>query len=98
MDQISTLERVFTYKAKANEETLVAMRQFDDASAAKEIAIRVLNHTYAVDRIFDLLADLRLDLFGRRAGIRDGHSDYRDIDLGQQVHSQCRIGECSNHH
>jgi len=52
MDQISTLERVFTYKAKANEETLVAMRQFDDASAAKEIAIRVLNHTYAVDRIF----------------------------------------------
>jgi uncharacterized damage-inducible protein DinB len=52
MDQISTLERVFTYKAKANQETLVAMRQFDDASAAKEIAIRVLNHTYAVDRIF----------------------------------------------
>src|SRR5580692_9323237 len=52
MDQISTLERVFTYKAKANEGTLVAMRQFDDASPAKEIAIRVLNHTYAVDRIF----------------------------------------------
>ena len=52
MDQISTLERVFSYKAKANEEILAAMRQFDDASPAKEIAIRVLNHTYAVDRIF----------------------------------------------
>ena len=52
MDQVSTLERVFSYKAKANEEILAAMRQFDDASPAKEIAIRVLNHTYAVDRIF----------------------------------------------
>jgi uncharacterized damage-inducible protein DinB len=52
MDQISTLERVFSYKAKANDEILLAMRQFDDASPAKEIAIRVLNHTYAVDRIF----------------------------------------------
>jgi uncharacterized damage-inducible protein DinB len=52
VDQISTLERVFSYKAKANQEILAAMRQFDDASPAKEIAIRVLNHTYAVDRIF----------------------------------------------
>jgi uncharacterized damage-inducible protein DinB len=52
VDQISTLERVFSYKAKANNEMLGAMRQFDDASPAKEIAIRVLNHTYAVDRIF----------------------------------------------
>ena len=52
MDQVSTLGRVFTYKAKANNEILAAMRQFDVASPAKEIAIRVLNHTYAVDRIF----------------------------------------------
>ena len=52
MDQITTLDRIFSYKAKANEEILAAMRQFDDASPAKEIAIRVLNHTYAVDRIF----------------------------------------------
>jgi uncharacterized damage-inducible protein DinB len=52
VDQITTLERVFSYKAKANEEILAAMRQFDDASPAKEIAIRVLNHTYTVDRIF----------------------------------------------
>jgi uncharacterized damage-inducible protein DinB len=52
MDQVSTLERVFSYKAKANEEILTAMQQFDDASPAKQIAIRVLNHTHAVDRIF----------------------------------------------
>jgi uncharacterized damage-inducible protein DinB/putative sterol carrier protein len=52
VDQISTLERLFSYKAKANNEILAAMRQFNDASPAKEIAIRVLSHTYAVDRIF----------------------------------------------
>lgn len=52
MDQVSTFERAFSYKAKANSEILAAMRQFDDSSPAKEIAIRVLNHTYAVDRIF----------------------------------------------
>jgi uncharacterized damage-inducible protein DinB len=52
MDQVSTLERVFSYKAKANDEILAAMRQFDDASPAKEIALRVLTHSYVVDRIF----------------------------------------------
>ncbi len=52
MDQVSTLERIFSYKAKANDEILAAMRQFDDPSPAKEIAIRVLSHTYVVDRIF----------------------------------------------
>ncbi|HTR63272.1 MAG TPA: DinB family protein [Candidatus Binataceae bacterium] len=52
MDQVSTLERIFRYKANSNEETLAAIRQFDDASPAKQIAITVLSHTYAVDRIF----------------------------------------------
>jgi uncharacterized damage-inducible protein DinB/putative sterol carrier protein len=33
-------------------EILAAMRLFEDASPAKEIAIRVLSHTYVVDRIF----------------------------------------------
>jgi uncharacterized damage-inducible protein DinB/putative sterol carrier protein len=51
MDQVSTLERVFSYKAKANHDILAAMRLFD-ASPAKEIAVRVLSHTYAVDQIF----------------------------------------------
>jgi uncharacterized damage-inducible protein DinB/putative sterol carrier protein len=52
MDRISTLERLFRYKAHANEEILAAMRLFDDASPAREIAIRVLGHTHVVDRIF----------------------------------------------
>jgi uncharacterized damage-inducible protein DinB len=52
VDRISTLERVFGYKAKSNNEILAAMRQFDESSPAKEIAVRVLSHTYAVDRIF----------------------------------------------
>jgi uncharacterized damage-inducible protein DinB/putative sterol carrier protein len=52
MDQISTLERLFRYKAQANDEVLAAMRLFDDASPAREIAIRILSHTHVVDRIF----------------------------------------------
>ena len=52
MDQVSTLERLFRYKANSNKEILAAMRLFDDASPAKEIAIRVLSHTYVVDRVF----------------------------------------------
>ena len=52
MNHVSTLERVFSYKAKANNEILAAMRQFDDSSPANQIALRVINHTYAVDRIF----------------------------------------------
>jgi len=52
MDQVSTLERLFRYKAHSNKEILAAIRLFDNASPAKEIAIRVLSHTYVVDRIF----------------------------------------------
>jgi uncharacterized damage-inducible protein DinB len=49
---INTLERLFSYKAQANDEVLAAMRLFDDDSPAKDIAIRVLSHTYVVDQIF----------------------------------------------
>jgi len=52
MDRVSTLERLFRYKANSNKEILAAMQLFDDASPAKEIAIRVLSHTYVVDRVF----------------------------------------------
>jgi uncharacterized damage-inducible protein DinB/putative sterol carrier protein len=52
MNQISTLERLFRYKAQANDDILAAMQLFDDATPAKEIAIRVLSHTYVVDQIF----------------------------------------------
>jgi uncharacterized damage-inducible protein DinB/putative sterol carrier protein len=52
MTRIDTLERLFRYKAQANDELLAAMRLFDDDSPAKEIAIRVLSHTHVVDRVF----------------------------------------------
>src|SRR5215467_132908 len=52
MNEISTLERLFRYKANSNKEILAAMQLFDDASPAREIAIRVLSHTYVVDQIF----------------------------------------------
>jgi len=52
MDQRNTLERVFAYKAQANGELLTTMQLLDESSPAKEIAIRILNHTYVVDRIF----------------------------------------------
>jgi uncharacterized damage-inducible protein DinB len=48
---ISTL---FKYKAWANDEILTTLRFFDCEAQATErhIAIRILNHTYVVDRIF----------------------------------------------
>lgn len=52
MNQVSTLVRLFKYKAHSNGEILAAIRLFDDAAPAREIAIRVLSHTYVVDRIF----------------------------------------------
>jgi uncharacterized damage-inducible protein DinB/putative sterol carrier protein len=52
MDQVSTLEQLFRYKAHSNREILAAMRLFDDTAPAREIAITVLSHTYVVDRIF----------------------------------------------
>jgi len=51
MQEISMLQSLFRYKAWANDEILTAMHLFQDGSPAKEIAIRVLNHTLVVDRI-----------------------------------------------
>ena len=52
MEQISTLERLFRHKAKANGDMLAAMAGFENGSPAKEVAIRTLSHTWVVDRIF----------------------------------------------
>jgi len=52
MDQVSTLERLFRHKAQANRDMLVAVDRFDDGSPAKEVALRVISHTWVVDRIF----------------------------------------------
>lgn len=54
MPEHTTLRALFSYKAWANDEALKSMDRFDDPSHATdlEIAIRILNHTYIVDRIF----------------------------------------------
>jgi uncharacterized damage-inducible protein DinB/putative sterol carrier protein len=52
MDRVSTLERMFRHKAQANRDLLAAMAGFEDASPAKEVALRTLSHTWVVDRIF----------------------------------------------
>lgn len=52
MDQTSTLQNLFRYKAWENDKTLTAMQLLPDGSPAREIAFRILNHTYVVDRIF----------------------------------------------
>jgi uncharacterized damage-inducible protein DinB len=45
---------LFKYKAWANDEILAKMKLFDEKAHATErhAAIRILNHTYIVDRIF----------------------------------------------
>lgn len=54
MRESNTLQKLFRYKAWANDEMLTAVKQFEDGSAGsdREIALRILNHTYIVDRIF----------------------------------------------
>lgn len=52
--EAGTLQALFRYKAWANDELLTAMQGFDEVSHAvdRAIAIRILNHTHVVDRIF----------------------------------------------
>jgi uncharacterized damage-inducible protein DinB len=54
MSEANLITTMFKYKAWANEEILATMRLFDERAHATErhIAIRILNHTYVVDRIF----------------------------------------------
>jgi uncharacterized damage-inducible protein DinB len=47
-----TLQRLFRYKAWANDQLLTALAELGDASPITELAIKALSHTYVVDRIF----------------------------------------------
>jgi uncharacterized damage-inducible protein DinB len=47
-----TLQRLFRYKAWANDELLTALARLGDASPVTQLAIKALSHTYVVDRIF----------------------------------------------
>jgi uncharacterized damage-inducible protein DinB len=47
-----TQQRLFQYKAWANDELLTALAKLDDASPVANLAIKALSHTHVVDRIF----------------------------------------------
>jgi uncharacterized damage-inducible protein DinB len=47
-----TLQRLFRYKAWANNELLAALARLDGASPVVNLAIKALSHTHVVDRIF----------------------------------------------
>lgn len=47
-----TLDRLFRYKAWANDELLTALAKLGNDSPITTLAIRALSHTYVVDRIF----------------------------------------------
>jgi uncharacterized damage-inducible protein DinB len=59
-----TLQRLFRYKAWANDALLANLARLD-APAPRELAIKALAHTYVVDRIF--AAHLRGHAHGHRA-------------------------------
>jgi uncharacterized damage-inducible protein DinB len=47
-----TLQRLFRYKARANDELLLALAALDGGSPITGLAIRALSHSHVVDRIF----------------------------------------------
>ncbi len=47
-----TLQRLFQYKAWADDELLTALARLDGESSVIGLAVRALSHSYVVDRIF----------------------------------------------
>ena len=47
-----TLQRLFQFKAWANDELLTALAKLERSSPATGLSIKALSHTYVVDRIF----------------------------------------------
>lgn len=47
-----TLQRLFRYKAWANDELLTTLARLGDDPSITNLAIRAMNHSYVVDRIF----------------------------------------------
>ena len=48
----STLQRLFRYKAWANDELLTALARLGAEAPITKLALKALSHTYVVDRIF----------------------------------------------
>jgi hypothetical protein len=51
-DMPDTLQRLFQFKAWANDELLTALAKFDGESPVTGLAVKALSHTYVVARIF----------------------------------------------
>jgi uncharacterized damage-inducible protein DinB len=51
-DMHDTLQRLFRYKAWANDELLTALAKLGDESPITGLAVKALSHSYVVDRIF----------------------------------------------
>src|SRR5262245_39430709 len=51
-DMDNTLQRLFRYKAWANDELLTALARLGGESPITQLAIKALSHSYVVDRIF----------------------------------------------
>jgi uncharacterized damage-inducible protein DinB len=49
---LDTLQRLFRYKAWANDELLTTLARLGGRSPITELAIKALSHSYIVDRIF----------------------------------------------
>lgn len=47
-----TLQRLFHYKAWADDQLLTALARLDETSSVVNLAIKALSHTHVVDRIF----------------------------------------------
>jgi uncharacterized damage-inducible protein DinB len=51
-DMHDTLQRLFRYKAWANDGLLITLARLGDESPVTKLAIKALSHTHVVDRIF----------------------------------------------
>jgi uncharacterized damage-inducible protein DinB len=51
-DMDSTLQRLFRYKAWANDELLTALAKLGEAAPVTKLAIKALSHSFVVDQIF----------------------------------------------
>ena len=69
----------------------------DDGAAFRRCGADVIDQADGIHRVFDFLGDLRLDLFGRGAGIGYGHGDGRDVDLRKQIDAERKIGKRAHH-
>jgi uncharacterized damage-inducible protein DinB len=72
-----TLQRLFRFKAWANDELLTALAKLGGESAITRLAIKALSHSYVVDRIF--AAHLRRKAHGYTSANLDEMPALKDL-------------------